>query len=115
MSARPGHHAARVATRHTNQVLDVADAQVRYTQARLSAKENIELCFFRGDDSQTPVPADALAVTKDAPLTAEPLISMVYCIFTVNHSRWTSSNFSTKCLTHAGPKASASRCRPFCG
>ena len=68
-SARPGHHAARVATRHTNQVLDVADAQVRYTQVRLSVKENIELCFFRGDDSQTPVPADALAVTKDAPLT----------------------------------------------
>ena len=69
VSARPGHYAARVATRHTNQVLDVADAQVRYTQARLSVKENVELCFFRGDDNQTPVPADALAVTKDAPVT----------------------------------------------
>ena len=68
-TARPGHYAARVATRHTNQVLDVADAQVRYTQARLSVKENIELCFFRGDDSQTPVPTDALSITKDTPWT----------------------------------------------
>ena len=68
-TARPGHYAARVATRQTNQILDVADAQVRYAQARISVKENIELCFFRGDDAQTPVPADALGITKDTPQT----------------------------------------------
>jgi hypothetical protein len=68
-SARPGHYAARVATRHTNQVLDVAEALTRYTQARISVQEDLELCFFRGDDGQTPVPPTALGVRKGQPVS----------------------------------------------
>ena len=56
-----------------------------------------------------------LETVVDQANTAESLSYMVYCICTVKNSRWTAPNFSTKCPTHAGPKASASRCRPFCG
>ncbi|MDO7873160.1 hypothetical protein Q5H93_00325 [Hymenobacter sp. ASUV-10] len=69
VSARPGHYTARVATRHTNQVLDVLDAQQKYTKVKLAVKESIDLCFYRGDDSQTPPPAEPLLVSKGSPVT----------------------------------------------
>jgi hypothetical protein len=68
-SARPGHYTARVATRHTNQVLDVTDAQQKYTTISLAVKEDIELCFYRGNNSKTPAPVDMLRVSKATPLT----------------------------------------------
>lgn len=75
VSARPGHYAGRVATRHTNQVLDVLDAQVKYTTIALSVKEDRELCFFLGDDNKTPAPPDALRVSK-ASSVALPLANL---------------------------------------
>lgn len=68
-SARPGHYDGRVATRHTNQVLDVLSAQLKYSTISLAVKEDIELCFYRGNNNKTPAPADMLRVSKATPLT----------------------------------------------
>lgn len=65
----PGRHIGRVDKMHTNQVVNLGAQIVRYTRLSLVVEEEFALFFYRGNDTKAPVPADALRVSADTPLT----------------------------------------------
>lgn len=66
-SAHPGRYLGRVDKMHTNQVVNLAEANARYTSISLKVDETRDLYFYRTDDPRGPLPADFLRVNRDSP------------------------------------------------